>query len=447
MKEIWNTISHLGIENHDGIKSPTQKRNIFFNQILFIGFFATLFQIAFVWPFINVQALYFLIVCGILGTCLFLNSRKAFGLSKLIYTPALYSMGLLTTILVGGSALYHIQSLLIFMSCMILFDHTKEKFQILMGVPFVLACLYYGEASLPYVPDFSDHWWNPIARMANISSLFSVSVILVTFIIRLNGKNEKDLSAALHSLSESTEELKVAKSGLEIEVEQRTARLREQRNELQKQNEEKEVLLKEIHHRVRNNLQVIISLINLQMSKFEGDEAQEALSEVQNRVRSMALVHQRMYQTSNFKEVQLKEYARKIVENVSELYEDHREAVIAIPESVMMDFERAIPTGLIINEMVTNFYKHVHSDNSHEPHFELSLELDDDDGKIRYHDNGDGFPENFKVDELKSLGLLLIDSLVDQLDGKFEFYNKNGAVYEVSIPRLKINKPDTVEAI
>lgn len=436
MKRFWYTISHLGIQNSEGIKSPDEKRNIFFNQILFIGFFATVFQIAFVWPFIQVKALYFLVVCAILGTCLYLNSRNQFVLSKWFYIPSLYSMGLLTTLLVGGSALYHIQSLLIFMSCLILFDHRKERMQILLGIPFVIACLYFGEASLNFVPDFSDHWWNPIARFANITSLFSVSVILISFIINLNGKNENDLSTALHSLSDNAEKLKVAKSNLEEEVEIRTAKLRDQRNELQKQNEEKEVLLKEIHHRVRNNLQVIISLINLQLSKFDQKEIQEALLEVQNRVRSMALVHQRMYQTSNFKEVQLKDYARKIIENVSELYDDTQDAVLTIPDNVMMDFERAIPTGLIINEMVTNFYKHVNTGKGKEKHFELTLDIEANNGRIKYHDNGDGFPEHFKVDESRSLGLLLIESLVDQLDGDFKYYNDKGAVYEVTIPHI-----------
>lgn len=438
MAGFWNKVSNIGLRKEVGIKSPAEKRNMFFNQLLFVGLFATFFQIIFVWPFIQEKSLVFLLVCLILAVGLYLNSKRLFTLSKWIYLPTLYSMGVLTTLLLGGSSLYHVQCLLIFASCLILFDFQKEKLQILFGIPFIIGCLYLGEASLSFVPDFSDHWWNSTARMANLSSLFSVSALLILFIIRLNGQNEKDLTMALVSLSDNARQLESARRNLEMEVEMRTAELEEQKQELERQNEEKATMLKEIHHRVRNNLQVIISLINLQLSKFKSDDVKNALSEVQNRVRSMAIVHQRMYQSSNFKEVELKDYTKRIIENIRELYNDSSDdAVIAIPESVKLDFERAIPTGLIINEMVTNFYKHAESENGHKSHFELSLELTDENGTIRYRDNGKGFPEGFKKEGSGSLGLLLIESLTDQLDGHFNFFNEDGAVYEVTIPNIK----------
>lgn len=350
-------------------------------------------------------------------------------------------MGVLTTLLLGGSSLYHIQSILIFASCLILFDHQKERWQILAGVPFVAACIIIGELHLFNTPDFSNHWWNEIARIANISSLMSVSAILITFIIRLNAKNENDLNQALNELQQNTRELKKGKIDLEEIVKQRTAKLSEQRNILQQQNEEKVILLKEIHHRVKNNLQVIISLINLQLSKFNNTEVQNALQEVQNRVHSMSLVHQKMYSTSNFKDIELVDYTQEIINNISKLYgDDEYTARIDIPQKVSLDIETAIPTGLIINEIVTNFFKHNHS-NGIEKQFDLTLtKLENDYCLLKYKDNGKGFPDNFKIDDSNSLGLHLIETLAEQLDGNFNYYNQNGAVYEIQIPSSNIVK-------
>lgn len=444
---IWQRVSQLGLKSWGDIQDHRAKRHVFFNQVLFIGFFATLFQIVFVWPFLEEKALVFLGVTAVIGVCLWLNSIGKFTVSKWIYVPSIYSMGVLTTIMLGGSALYHLQSFLILASCLILFDHSREKTQILIGLPFVVACVYLGEGSHSFVPDFSDHWWNSTARAANIGSLFGVGTILITFIIRINSSNEMKLEKALNNLQSSKDELELAKDSLEWEVQQRTEKLSEQTNELQRQNEEKIVLLKEIHHRVRNNLQVIISLINLQLSKFKDKEVKGALVEIQNRVRSMALVHQRMYQTSDFKEIELKDYSVKIIENISELYDDGKKFKIAIPDHVKMDFERAIPTGLIINEMVTNYYKHVQNGNGADHYFELSLELDHGNGTLRYKDDGDGFPAGFQIDAANSLGMLLIDSLVEQLDGEFKYYNDNGAVYEVVIPNILESSKQPTEIV
>lgn len=435
MRNLWDTISKTGIESVNGILSPEQKRLVFFNQVLFFGFFATLFQIAFVWAFIGAQSLVFLIVCASLLLSLWLNSKKSFNASKWLYIISVYSLGLVTTLLLGGSALYHIQSILIFASCLILFDLKKERLQILFGLPFVIASIYIGEGGIEGLPDFSNHWWNTTARFANISSLLSISTILIVFIINLNYKNESDLNNVLTELEEK-------KATLEDIVEARTAKLSEQHNTLLQQNEEKEILLKEIHHRVKNNLQVIISLINLQLSKFTDESVKNALFEIQNRVRSMSLAHEKMYQTANFKDLELGKYAQEIIKNISEFYGNKNyNASIKIPENISLTLENVIPAGLILNEIVTNFFKHNNLTSEQKKQFTLSM-VDTDDGVyiLRFNDNGSGFPEDFDYDNSKSLGLLLISTLAEQLDGQFKFYNDNGAVYEVTIPKQNIKE-------
>ena len=150
----------------------------------------------------------------------------------------------------------------------------------------------------------------------------------------------------------------------------------------------------------------------------------------------MSLVHQKMYQTSNFKEINLDEYIREILENISEIYnDDNYNAVIEIPENKKLNIDSAVPTGLIVNEIISNFFKHVKVSEKDKKSFRISL-IQDSEGTqtLEYEDNGNGFPVNFKLDESSSLGMLLITTLAEQLDGNLEYYNNDGAVYKVSIP-------------
>lgn len=325
-------------------------------------------------------------------------------------------MAVLSTLFLGGSSLYHIQALLIFTSCLILFNHKTEYWQILFGIPFVIFCILIGEGDIVEVPDFSNHWWNTTARVGNIFSLITINTLLVNFIIRLNTKSERSL---------------------EEKVEARTAELSQQRNLLKEQNEEKVLLLKEIHHRVKNNLQVIVSLINMQRSKYENSDTQEALDEIQSRVHSMALVHEKMYQTTDFKNVSLVEYVNSILDNIGNIYEEDYKVTLDIPQDVGLTIETAVPAGLIINEIISNFFKHVAIPSKEEKSFHISFAREENGIQtLHYSDNGNGFPENHGEKDSGSLGILLIGTLAEQLEGEVEYYNDNGAVYRVTLPGL-----------
>jgi two-component sensor histidine kinase len=195
---------------------------------------------------------------------------------------------------------------------------------------------------------------------------------------------------------------------------------------------EKEILLKEVHHRVKNNLQIIVSLINLQVSKLDDKTVEATLRETQSRVMSMSLVHQKMNQTSNFAEISLEDYTRQMIGNIEYLFPDKKsDYELNVPSVVRVDIETAIPLGLIINEIVTNFFKHCASDTEQN---KFSIEVKEDENKsciIRYRDNGKGFPEGTTIDNSTTLGLDLIDGLMDQVSGVFKFYNDGGAVYEI----------------
>ncbi len=198
--------------------------------------------------------------------------------------------------------------------------------------------------------------------------------------------------------------------------------------------DEKNLLLQEVHHRVKNNLQIIISLIKLQKSKVKSGEVSSALSDIQKRVASMSLVHQNMHQASNFIDISVLDYTRQLISNVEDEVAQKTNIEIIINTDITMDIETAIPFGLIINEMISNFHLHCAPNSSAEKSCSLSV-LQGDDKKliVKCSDNGKGFPEGTQVTNEDSIGLELIESLAEQLNGQFKFYNDQGAVYEVAI--------------
>ena len=381
-----------------------------------VGLFATSIQVITVWPFIGVKSFYFLLVCLGSFIALVLNSRGLFWWSKRFFVALIYGVGLGTTILLGGAGLYHIGVLSTFTFSLILFDFIKEPIEMIIGAVMVTLILLTGEIGLFSAPDFADHEHISILRFVSVFNVLSVNSILIVFVLRLSGRNEVILEDSNHSL--------------ERKVEERTKVLSEQKKELILQNKEKEVLLKEVHHRVNNNLQVIVSLINLQSSLSEDDRTDSALSEIRSRVLSMALVHKKMYQTSTFADVGFQEYLVQMIENVSDLYQkDDVDFSINVEKPVAFELEVAIPLGLIFNEIITNFFKYAHSGS--ESHFSIDLITKDNGMLFRYSDNGPGFDESKQQDDDFCLGLQLIQSLSEQINGDFKYYSDNGAVYEV----------------
>lgn len=430
---LWNKISHLGISQVGSLEPHEIKRLIFFNQVLFVGMFATVFQIPMVWPFIGVKSLAFIAVCFFLLGSLLLNRRGYFAASKWHYGLVIYSFGTMSTLFLGGAALYHLQAVLIFISCLILFDGKKERLQILAGIPFMIMSLLIGELGWFGAPDFSNHEWVQFARFANISSIVIISTVFIAFILRLNKSSERALSDALEEVTSQSIELEQAKNGLESMVLARTSQLKEQRDQLREQNEEKVVLLQEVHHRVQNNLQIIVSLINLQLKGIQDDDTELALREIQSRVESMAMVHQNMYQSTKFKEISMLEYTKQIIDNISRLYgEKDLKYAVEIPESLTMNLEEAIPTGLIVNEIISNFFKHGRCEGTCT--FSVSVVVNDGHYELTYRDRGNGFDQIPEIGELHSLGLQLISNLTEQLDGEFELDSDEGAIYKLRIP-------------
>lgn len=192
---------------------------------------------------------------------------------------------------------------------------------------------------------------------------------------------------------------------------------------------EKEVLLAEVFHRVKNNMNIVTSLLNLKKNASDSEVVKQALEECKNRVYSMALVHQNIYKTNNFTELDMKEYIHDLVD---ELLDSHgntldTETVVKCSD-ISLDLARAVPFGLILNELITNSFKYArHPDKK--LRIEIHVVKDQQNVKLIYRDNGPGMNEN--LPKRNTLGVELIKSLSEQVDGVFGFENNEGLVFNL----------------
>lgn len=197
---------------------------------------------------------------------------------------------------------------------------------------------------------------------------------------------------------------------------------------------EKEVLLAEIQHRVKNNLAVIIALFNFQKDSSENEETKTALNEAKNRVLSIAMVHEQLYKKDNLSKINLKRYLSELIREVLRSHPTLSGTLIKEDlADVNLDITRTIPVGLIINEILTNSLKHAFKHPIHVPEITIELFIKDNWIHIHMRDNGAGFPEHIKNNN-NSLGVSLMESLTEQIDGKLELTNNEGAVVKLSLP-------------
>ena len=204
--------------------------------------------------------------------------------------------------------------------------------------------------------------------------------------------------------------------------------------------EEKGLLLREIHHRVKNNLQIIISLFNLQTSYIDDDKAFQALKEGQDRIKSMALIHERFYQSDGISKIDFDEYARKLIEHLYSSFKINANAITVDfnVNNVKLDIDTAVPCGLIINEIVSNAFKHAFVGRE-KGHVKISIQNTTiDNYYLEISDDGIGMPSDFSLDKADSLGFQLIQALSDQLDGKLELVTSpnNGLTYKLNFKTI-----------
>lgn len=246
-----------------------------------------------------------------------------------------------------------------------------------------------------------------------------------------------------------TKQLITQKERLEEAVEKRTHDLLEAKGKIQTQADalqnaldeqntllrEKEVLLKEIHHRVKNSFQVISSLLHFQSKKSPDQETIDLFRECRDRIRSMAMIHERLYQSDDLARIDFANYLRSVIGELSRSYSGMEQQI-----RIDMDFrdnqlsvERAIPLGLIVNELISNAYKHAFQ-NRTEGLIKVSFKRSESTYHLTVSDDGLGLPEGFQLTQNPSLGLKLVDALTKKLKGEVFVTTDSGATFSIVFP-------------
>lgn len=190
---------------------------------------------------------------------------------------------------------------------------------------------------------------------------------------------------------------------------------------------QKELLLKEIHHRVKNNFSILISLINMQMAQYDYPELNAPLKNLQLRIRSMGLVHEMLYRSEDFERISIPDYIRSMVAYVSSTMNRRDVNILFDVAPGFMNIDKAIPIGLILTEVLTNCYRHAFPDGR-EGEIEVKLSLQDGikDHRLLIRDNGTGLPFEFNPDNIQTMGLTIVHLLSGQLDGDLAIITESG---------------------
>ena len=228
-----------------------------------------------------------------------------------------------------------------------------------------------------------------------------------------------------------TRELKHLNESLQAEIALRN----KAENEIVASLKEKELLLKEIHHRVKNNMQVISSLLFMQARAQKDQAVREILKESQDRIRSIALVHEKLYQSADLDRIDYTDYLQKITSHLFESYQvdPGRIALHLTAEHAFLHIDKAVPCSLIINEMLSNSLKHAFP-GGRKGEISIDFKKEDTTFILVYHDNGVGIPEGVTFDRKESLGMQLIGGLTKQLGGTIRLDRTGGTTYTVIFP-------------
>jgi len=203
---------------------------------------------------------------------------------------------------------------------------------------------------------------------------------------------------------------------------------------------QKETLLKEVHHRIKNNLQIIVSILNLQSHYINDSRALEIFRQSQNRIRSIALIHEKLYKTENLTSVDLQSYLSDIIKFLFSTYLINQENIDTIldMDNIYLDSNTAISLGLIVNELVSNSLKYAFPDNK-KGTIRILVRKTAPNMLLELSDNGIGLPAEIDYRNTNSLGLQLVNTLVEQLNGELQLVYNKGTKFRIDIPYLSNN--------
>ncbi len=230
-----------------------------------------------------------------------------------------------------------------------------------------------------------------------------------------------------------------SRANRKLEIKRR--QIDEQNEQLKKLLGEKEWLLKEIHHRVKNNLQIVISLLNTQSAYLDNEDALAAIQNSQQRMHTISLIHQKLYQSENLSVIDMFWYMNALVSYIRECYSSEKNVQFVLDlQPVFLDAAQAVPVGLITNEAVSNAMKYAFPEKKDGVIRVWFKQIGHHKYNLGIADNGVGLPENVNMDKSESLGMNLMKGLTGQLDGTFSVENENGLKINVIFSQNRISK-------
>ncbi|MBD2461352.1 PAS domain S-box protein [Oscillatoria sp. FACHB-1407] len=274
-----------------------------------------------------------------------------------------------------------------------------------------------------FSPDLADYFLACIHQC-----LRSCQTLNVEYSLTLENHQTRWFDANISPINENTV----------IWVSRDTTERKQAEEQLKTSLHEKELLLKEVHHRVKNNMQVISSIFSLQSQHTTDPDTLTILADSQNRIRSMALIHEKLYQSNSLAKIDFADYVRSLMQN---LFSTHRDQANKVQlnldiSDVPLNIDTAIPCGLILNELVSNSLKHAFKEKQSGEIMITFMNSTQEHVHLVVKDNGTGLPSNLNIYQTDSLGLRLIRALSRQLNGKWELYNNGGTVFTIVFPRF-----------
>lgn len=206
------------------------------------------------------------------------------------------------------------------------------------------------------------------------------------------------------------------------------------REQLEMSLRDKDVLLREVHHRVKNNLQVISSLLNLQAESYTDPQARGLLKESQQRIRSMALVHEKLYRSPHMSSIDFSDYLSTMTRELVRSIGSVQAQTLVSGDEIHLDIEKAIPAGLIVNELLTNALKHAFPPHVRDGEIQVNVRKEGNDVILTVQDNGIGLPPDQKIEDMRTMGMTVIHGLTSQLEGTITTVPGPGAGFRLRFP-------------
>lgn len=407
IKKAWTAVSNIGILSE--MPEKEVKRLTLINQYTVMAFIIYLFNaitnviLGFMW-----EGILLAILASIFIFALFLNKlhkhRTSLLMLCIFISLTIFYFGSRAGVQ-SGDYLYYFPLIL---GISFIFDYESDRLLVMFLFGLIIVLVTINTFVYPYFSSDNLEFVKSRQRMFMVN--LPLSAAALGYFIHLTMQNNKVISQL---------------------YEERLKQKEESEQVIKKTLAEKEVLLAELHHRVKNNLAVIVGYFNLKLNGIENEQARTILLESKNHVNSMALIHNRLYKTGNFSEINFTTYFKDLLSEIRESYPSMANSVVVNTqiENVKLNLNTAIPCALIINELLNNCYKHAFK-ATQKGTISINLFFSENNTlTLSVKDNGVGLKENFDKDD--SMGISVIQGLSEQLNGSCRFFNDSGACFSL----------------